>query len=113
MKKLTANEIRNILIEKMEINEFAYGEYPSGFRTRSGTGTDILDEIGECIEVDSHGGEGQGEDWHSVKFFPDHNVYLKVEGFYQSYNGTEFYNGWGDCFEVTPKEKVIIVYEKV
>lgn len=67
--------------------------------------------IPEWKEVAQHGGEGQGDEWWSVKYFPDHDVYVKVEGWYQSYNGTEF-EGWEDAvYEVRPQEKTITVYE--
>lgn len=62
-------------------------------------------------EVDQYGGEGQGDTWYSIKYFPDHDVYIQVNGWYQSYNGTEFYDGWGCCKEVKPKQKTITVYE--
>jgi hypothetical protein len=62
-------------------------------------------------EIDSYGGEGQGETWYSIKYFPEHNIYIRVDGFYQSYNGTEFYDGWNCCSEVRPIEKTITVYE--
>ncbi len=65
--------------------------------------------LGEMEEVDQYGGEGQGDTWYSVKFFPKHNVYIKVNGWYQSHSGTDF-NGWEDCNEVSPKEKTITVY---
>ena len=61
-------------------------------------------------EVDQYGGEGQGDDWWSVKYFPEHDVYIKVSGFYASYDGTSF-NGWDDCSEVRPIQKTITVYE--
>lgn len=64
------------------------------------------------VEVDQYGGEGQGDSWWSVKYFPEHNVYIKVDGWYQSYNGTEFCDGWDCCSEVFPVEKTITVYEK-
>ena len=63
-------------------------------------------------EVDQYGGEGQGDTWYSIKYFPEHDVYIRVNGWYQSYNGTEFYNGWECCEEVKPKQKTITVYEK-
>lgn len=62
-------------------------------------------------EVDQYGGEGQGDTWYSIKYFKDHNVYIKVTGYYQSYNGTEFYDGWDSCKEVLPRQKTITVYE--
>ena len=62
-------------------------------------------------EVAQEGGEGEGDIWYSVKYFPDHDVYIRIDGFYQSYIGVEFYNGWDCCSEVRPKEKTITVYE--
>ena len=35
--------------------------------------------------------DGKGDTWWSVKYFMDHNVYIKIWGSYSSYNGTEFY----------------------
>jgi hypothetical protein len=61
-------------------------------------------------EVDSYGGEGQGETWYSVKYFRDYDVYIKVDGYYTSYNGVEFDRGWDSCKEVRPKQKTITVY---
>ena len=62
-------------------------------------------------EVDSYGGEGQGDTWYVVYHFPNHDVYIRVDGYYQSYDGTEFYDGWGCCKEVKPVQKTITVYE--
>ena len=62
-------------------------------------------------EADQEGGEDQGSHWHSVKYFKDHDVYIKVTGWYSSYNGTDF-NNWDDaCSEVRPQQKTITVYE--
>ena len=65
--------------------------------------------IGAWEEVDSYGGEDQGSTWYSIKHFMDHNVYIRTDGYYQSYNGVEFYKGYGR--EVTPKKKTITVFE--
>lgn len=62
-------------------------------------------------EVDQYGGEGQGDTWFSIKYFPDYDLYLKVSGYYQSYNGTDFYDGWDCVTEVKPVTKTITVYE--
>jgi len=99
---MTAQEIKAVLEEKLSIDDFAYGDFDS-------------EELGlgEIKEVDQYGGEGQGDEWYVVYLFVDHNIHLKVEGYYQSYNGTEFYEGWDDCFEVTPQEKTITVFEKL
>lgn len=72
---------------------------------------ELPEEIGKMEEVEQHGGEGEGDDWYSVKFFPKHNIYIKVSGYYSSESGTSF-DGWeDDCKEVTPKEKMVTVYE--
>lgn len=94
-------EILDILKEKVDsVDSFAYD------------GVNYVElGLGEVKEVDQYGGEGEGENWWSVKHFVDHNVFIKVSGFYQSYNGTEFYNGWEECSEVKPVEKVVTVYE--
>lgn len=70
-----------------------------------------IDGVGSVEEVDQYGGEGQGDTWYSVKYFPDHDVYIRIDGWHQSYEGTEF-GGWGDaCSEVRPQQKTITVYE--
>lgn len=62
-------------------------------------------------EVDQYGGEGKGDTWYSIKYFKDHDVYLRVDGWYSSYYGTDFAD-WDDAVkEVRPQEKTIIVYE--
>ena len=65
--------------------------------------------VGEYEEVEQVGGEGEGETWYSVKYFPKHDVYIKTRGFYTSYNGTDFDYGYGE--EVKPTQKTITVYE--
>jgi hypothetical protein len=56
--------------------------------------------IGPIEEIKQKGGEGQGEEWYSIKYFPKHNIYIRVDGFYTSYHGTDFEEGWGE--EVKP-----------
>lgn len=68
------------------------------------------DLVGEWEEVEQHGGEGKGDDWWSVKYFKDHDLYIKVSGFYASYDGTTF-DGWDSCKEVKPVQKTITVYK--
>ena len=101
---MTAQEI----LEKLpgifeDISEFAY----SGSLTEDESSA----EIGEIQEVEQHGGEGKGSEWYSVKYFPKHDVYIKVEGYYSSYHGTDFEDGWGH--EVRPAQKTITVYNSI
>lgn len=96
------NEILEIVKEKCEdgVQQFAYGDFDQ----------EALG-LGEIKEVAQHGGEDEGSDWYSVKHFVDHNVYIKVSGWYSSYNGTDFDGDWECCEQVTPQEKTITVYQ--
>jgi len=60
----------------------------------------------ECVE--QHGGEGEGEDFFTVYQFTKGNevVFVKFQGWYQSYNGSEM-TGWAF---VTPKQVMVTVY---
>lgn len=85
------------------------GEYKGlSFSERREKAKELLG-LGEIKEVDSYGGEGQGETWYTIKHFVDHDVYIRTDGFYSSYNGTDFYDGWGE--EVKPVQKTVTVYE--
>lgn len=67
--------------------------------------------LGSSMEsVESYGGEGMGETWYVVYYFKDLDLYIKVDGFYQSYSGVSF-NGWDDISIVRPVEKTVTVYE--
>lgn len=57
--------------------------------------------------VDHYGGEGQGEKYYTVHYFPTVDMYIRFNGYYQSYNGADYI----DCKEVYPEQKVITVYE--
>lgn len=70
---------------------------------------DSFKEKGLIVEfIEQVGGEEQGREYYSIyKFSKDEeSVYVKFDGWYQSYLGAE-YEGW---FFVTPKEKVVTVY---
>lgn len=84
-----------------EVDEFAYD---------LGSNKDITKEIGKMKEVQQNGGEDQGSNWFSIKYFPKHDIYIKVSGYYQSYSGITF-DGWSDVSQVKPVEKTVTVYE--
>ena len=65
--------------------------------------------LGKVVEIEQYGGSDMGSTWYSIKYFEDHDVYIRTDGYYQSYSGTEFYDGYG--YEVTPKKKTITVFE--
>lgn len=64
--------------------------------------------FGKVETVDQYGGEGEGEIWYIVYHFVDHDVYIRIDGFYMSHNGTDFDDHW---YEVFPFQKTITVYE--
>jgi hypothetical protein len=126
MNKLTAQQIIDIInAENISVDEFAYGDFPDmDYKEEYNISKEdyiklsfndkrlfVLNHlgIGDWEEVDQYGGEGDGERWYSVKYFKDHDVYIKTNGFYSSYNGTDFDYGYGD--EVKPVQKTITVYE--
>ena len=65
--------------------------------------------LGKVVEVKQYGGEEQGSTWYSIKHFVDHDVYIRTDGYYQSYHGTDFHDGIGRV--VTPQQKTITVFE--
>jgi len=73
----------------------------------------IKTKLGFSLEtIASYGGEGQGEEWWIVyKVSEPYDIYIKLEGFYSSYNGVSFESWIDNLFEVKPVEKTIIVYE--
>ena len=98
---MTYEEILEVLKSKIDsVSDFAYEDYN-------------VEElgIGEIEEIDQQGGEGEGDHWQSVKFFKNHNIYIKVVGFYTSHEGTDFYSGWDCCSQVVPVERKVVFYE--
>ena len=79
-----------------------YGDYPEMEEELQQVGIDF-----ECVEQE--GGEGEGEHYHTVYKFTKgkETVFVKFDGWYQSYNGSEM----TDYKIVTPQQKVITVYE--
>ena len=85
------------------IYDFAYYDKDNGEETRSFFKSEV-----ETVE-DVGGGEGDGEYTCYTMHFKNVDVYIKIEGEYQSYQGSEFHDKY---FVVTPSKKVITVYEK-
>lgn len=72
---------------------------------------DLDEEVfGKNKLIDEEGGyEGGGEYAHRVRHFVDHDVYIKLEGIYSSYGGTDIDDS--DYEEVRPIEKLVTFYE--
>ena len=74
----------------------------------------IVDALGKVQQIYQEGGSDQGSRWESVMHFIDQNVYIKVCGYYSSYEGVDFGSDLWDStvfFEVFPKQKTITIYE--
>ena len=93
----------------LEKNNKFYNNLPNEYTITKNL---VREKLGlNWTEVHQYGGEGQGDHWESVKHFPEHDIYIKVVGYYSSYSGTDFNDWKSACSEVKPKEKQITVYE--
>jgi hypothetical protein len=102
----TGYEIRNALFE----SEFPFSEYNSRHK-----GAKFINDLYklnyDLIHVDSFGGEGEGDSYWSIFKFTHEKeeVYVKFNGFYQSYTGAEF-DGW---YFVEPAEVTVTQWNRV
>lgn len=72
-----------------------------------------IEELGKVKEVEQIGGEGEGDSWYSVKHFVDYGVFIRIDGNYSSYNGTDFYGELDSesmVYEVFPANIIKNVY---
>lgn len=90
-------------LKELEIDEEDF-DYMSQEQTAK-----LVDACGPFVQVASKGGEGQGEEYWLIYHFTAHNVYIKVSGFYTSYDGVDW--SYGGFSEVKPVEKTMTVYE--
>ena len=71
--------------------------------------------FGETVIISDSKNSAKYSDYETeylmIKYFVDHNVYVKLEGINSSYDDIRFYSKHV-LKEVFPKEKVIIVYEE-
>ncbi len=68
-----------------------------------------IEGIGNWVQTQQGGGEGQGDRVYVVIHFPEHDVYLRMDGTYESYDGYEWQGSFWRI--VTPQQKIITVYE--
>lgn len=91
-------------------NRPADHQYPP---TLSPEMTVLRDVLGPVIEVDRYGGEGEGETYWIVGKLPKHNdMLVRMDGYYQSYDGVDWNNGNG-FEEVAAETKTVTVYETI
>lgn len=94
-----------------EENQKIYSELPDEYKIITKLYQKELTGL-EWVEVEQYGGEGEGDTWYSIKHFPNDDVCIKVDGYYQSYEGVSFDGEYDSCCsQVVPKQKTITVYE--
>lgn len=67
-------------------------------------------KLGKVVNVEQKGGTDEGSEWYIIKHFVEHDVYIKTDGYYSSYEGTDFHKGFG--YKDIPKQKMITYYVK-
>lgn len=98
---MTGQEIiKKLNDESLEISKYDFAD----------DSDDLAEEVfgKSTLVVEEGGWEGQGEYVERVRHFIDHNVYIRLIGFYTSYHGTDYDD---DYEEVKPAQKTITVYE--
>jgi hypothetical protein len=112
MEKLTFDEIVAVLEElkvtpqllDQDFDDWADEDIPEDLKAQ------VIERVGEIKEIydASEGGEDSGSHYRRVYHFVDHDVYVGVAGYYQSYDGTEYNEKF---YDLTPSEKTIVVFK--
>lgn len=84
-------------------------KYPTTSWKESETDIKIRELVGEIEMAEHYGGEGEGETWYDVILFKEHDVYVQIDAYYQSYDGTDFSSS--KFREVKPETITKVVYK--
>ena len=84
---------------------------PEDFSKERYTNHEVTSAVGRFTVVERSGGSVEGDDCSFVIQFIDHNVFVKITGYYDSYEGIDYSES--EFLEVVPKEKIITTYEPV
>ncbi len=102
--QLTFNQIVEKLNElNISIGDFARGNFGGGYKNNW-----TIDGLGPCKKVESYGGEGKGEEWYAVWHFIEHDIYIRIDAYYTSYEGVDFQDA--EFLNVRPTEIKRIEY---
>lgn len=118
--KLTFEEIKSIIESDLfadngnDPNAYFNDEIYDATNIEHYKGSDVefvekIKELGTVKSVARYGGEGRGDEYWKVYHFINHDVYIKFDGFYQSYEGSEY----EEMFEVKPVEVTKTEYQRV
>ena len=99
-EKKTGEEIIEIICEKASPSEFGHDDYNS-----KEIGLGSRERVDSVTEVDGHA--------HVVDYFEDHDVYIKLTGYYNSYESfAEFSEcGKSDFSIVKPSQRMVTFYD--
>jgi len=104
-------EIIEILKQNMDsVSDFAYEGVYYKYDEKM---KPYEEQLGEFKEIDAYGGEDMGSEWYRVFHVVKHDIYIKVEGYYSSYNGTDFDNDWDCCTQVKPVLVEVTQFQKI
>lgn len=95
IKKLTGEEIIQHLVDNVEAGEFAWDDMEYD---------EILGQSNEIERICDY------SSCHVVRYFTDHEVYIKLNGWYNSYESGEIYDE-NDYNVVKPIQKMVTFYE--
>lgn len=118
MMKLTFEEIKDKLnngaIDRHDFGDEEYtGDNPVTMTTTYGdiTGPQ-LDRLGPALIVHTHSGEGDGHTETVVRWFPDHDVYVQLDGWYSSYDGTDWdQSGYEHVRPVMSTDRIYVPFD--
>jgi hypothetical protein len=72
-------------------------------------GSSLDTSVGEVKLIEDVGGEGQGDHAHVVIQTVATGQFFRINGYYSSYDGTDWYDS--ELHEVQPVTKTVVVYE--
>ena len=97
----------NVYIPNLLNNIDEYDEYLDNIKISF---PELYNKIGNYVEIEFDYINQNIDETSQVFHFTDHNIFIRFDGFYDVYKGGSIYDDPG--YEVFPKEKIIIVYEK-
>jgi hypothetical protein len=104
IKKVTSSEVKKLFKDEFGVYLDSYSEYAVECRDYEN------DNYKVQSEVDSYGGEGQGEEYWTISRILDKRTeevfFIKFDGYYDSWEGSDFSNN--DWNIVEPKVVKVI-----
>ncbi len=94
---MTAQDILDKIVElEITTNEFGHEDWTEDFENF----------VGQIKEIKN---QHINDDAFVVFYFVDHDIYLRIDGYYSSYEGSDYSDG--RIYEVRPVERMVTFYE--